>query len=357
MTAALHKPKDSIDDLPETQQSIVRLLRPCAEATLHTLAWHTRLYQGAGADEAYRAVKRLKDAEIVETEELDEAPNRRGGRRLTVALTRKGALMFNAPGATEPTFRPSFDCTQVRRAMRRQLALFTTDYLAVGWRSASGEAVWPALRAELQRFSDTHEVRTQHVELLSVLLRRQAATVGTWSVVSPEGHVRLVVMAETLSTMRSMLRHLNTDLLAQVSCIMPLEMVVVGPAEAFEKGLVKLARRWAAPPPKRRIRVSAHGINPSVRSSSRQPVAVRVQRHPRYEDLRHPKRGGPLEVSEAVKARQNNATVWAYPVALIMTPEHPLGIREDRLSHSEQRWLRSRDAHRHRPPLPFVFGA
>lgn len=344
---------DPTDVLPDTQKRIVRLLRSCSEATLHTLAWHTRLYQGAAADEAYRAVQRLEDAGDVETEELTEAPNRRGARRVTAALTRQGALKYDVPEALHPSFRPTLYRPQAWRALRRQLAVFTMDYVAAGWRSASGEAAWTALRAELQQVAAPRKIPTGRLELLPLLLRRTTATVGTWSVVSPSGHVRLVLMADTLSAMRSLLRHLNTDLLACVSALMPLEFVVLGPTESVEKTMVKLVRRWAAPPPKRRVRVSADGINPSVRTGGRMAVAVRVETHARYEDLPYPKAGGALTVHEMVETRQNHATKWEYYVALIMTPEHPLGIRETELSPSERRWPSRRDGNRPRRCLSF----
>jgi hypothetical protein len=161
--------------------------------------------------------------------------------------------------------------------------------------------------------------------------------------------VRLVLMADTQSEIKDLLRNLDTALLASVSLLMPLEVLVLGPTEAVERDLVKLVRRWAAPPPKRPIRVAPGAIDPSVRKGSRQPVKVRIETHPRYEYLPHPKGNTWLTVGEAVETRRKTATKWEHAVALFMTPEHPLGIRETELSHSERLWLKR--AERIRPRL------
>ncbi|CAN5440970.1 hypothetical protein BH09GEM1_BH09GEM1_07260 [soil metagenome] len=302
--------------LPITQQNVIRFLLTAGEATLHALAWHIRVYRGRGADEVYRAVVKLEEDGFVETEELVEAPNRRGGRRHTVALTRKGMLLFDAPESHEKAFRTCFELPRADRAMKRQAAMFMVDYPAAGWRTASGDDLWAALRAELQKAVPPASVPTQHADTYRSLLRRPAAEVGTWGTVSSSGHVRLVLRAATLGALRAKLRRLDTALLASVSALMPIEILVLGPTEKIDATMVKLVRRWAAPPPRRPFRKAPDAIDHSVRTGSRAAVRTIVGTHGRYEDLPHPKTGRSLPVSELVEARRKHATDWSWSVAV-----------------------------------------
>lgn len=339
----------TLDRLPATQQAVGKFLTWAGQATVHTVAWHVCLYRKRGAGAVYKAIARLKALGLVETCALTLPERSAGAERQVVALTHLGGIVFGAVGAGTKAWRNPLSEPEAVQATNRQLAMVHCDYHAAAWRPLPRDEVWPALRQQLKESAKTVPRRGTEAELLALLLRRADADIGCPAFVSSTGAVRLVLYAATISGTRRLLRGLDAALFSALSTFIRLEMLVIGPSHELDLRMIELVKRWARRPPKVKVRVAKDGIDPAVRTGSRAVVQVWVEAHSRFEWLPNPREGGVVAASALAESRRKWGTEYQYCVPLIMTPEHPEGIREIELSHSEIEWLRRSDRNRFRP--------